>query len=417
MSNKALGYRNSIGRFIRMRLAMLHELLIYLFSHPFSLIAAEISRLLGPVVYIPRIGYVVNSAEISRKILLDEVHFSKNGPGAAGAFWTQILGEKALTNMEGEEHRQFRAMLSTAFSDAGMIGVDLEILQRRSASLCRSLQNGETVDLVRFARLLTAESIFYVLGIAPEEPPSDEDYLSIFEHCDRLGEGVRIDTSRLSDDKVSRAQHELDQLTDPARSCYENGQIRTDSVIHLMSKAGMKFEDMRAIVAVLLLIGTGTVSNAIPRTVALLIDSGELGRLRMHPELMPKALDEGLRYVLPSPIILRSVARNTHIDGHHFKAGSRVAILLYNIMRDPKHYPGSRKFDITREQPAETRQLWFGAGPHFCPGIELTRRQMGAVINALIHTPGDVKIVKRRYRRKAFLPSYSKLDLKVANMF
>ena len=396
-----------------MRKAMLHDLMTYLSTHPFALITAELTRFLGSVGHVPRLGYVVQDADVAKRILLDDKGFTKHGPGSSGAIWTQLVGNKALTNMEGEEHRRLRSELNDIFSESQLRTIDREVIEDAAARLRRGLGQGHVVDLVPFARFLSAKAIYFILGMTPDTELEERTYMAIFEHSEKLSSRIGITTTRLSDDEVMRAQQELGHLLDFTKRCYEGGHIRSGSVIDRLSQTGMSFDDMRGIVAVLLLQGTGTVSSAIPRIVALLIDSGELTRLRSQPALLSNAVDEGLRYVVPAPITLRSVAEDRRIGTYLFRVGRRVLISTYNIMRDPRYYPRPREFNITRKQPPDTRHLWFGRGPHFCVGSDLARLEIQVVIQALLDTGGDIKIVKRRYRSGTLLPGYSKLALKV----
>ena len=100
------------------RHAALHEMALYLASHPGLWAVAEVSRRLGPVVPVPKLGSIVNDPVVARTILLDEAHFSKGGPGGFGALITQVMGPYAILNMDGEEHKDLRRKLRDVFTHA-----------------------------------------------------------------------------------------------------------------------------------------------------------------------------------------------------------------------------------------------------------------------------------------------------------
>ena len=57
----------------------------------------------------PGFGVVVNDFELAHEILVRDDDFTKNGKGSIAGVMTQALGPFALSNMDGEAHRQLRA--------------------------------------------------------------------------------------------------------------------------------------------------------------------------------------------------------------------------------------------------------------------------------------------------------------------
>jgi len=144
----------------------------------------------------------------------------------------------------------------------------------------------------------------------------------------------------------------------------------------------------------------------------MLVDTGEWVRLVDRPELVPAAIDEGLRCCVPIPATIRSVACDTSVNGHHFAAGSRAFIFTYNLAKDARLFPTPQRFDMNRSVDPRARHLWYGSGPHFCLGFGLAQRELCAVVDALLRAPGRLRIVRRRYARKVLLPGYACLDVR-----
>src|SRR5579872_6259754 len=89
-----------------MRYALRWERRVHLAAHPLAYpFALTLSRL-GPVLQVPCLGYVINDPAIARAVLLDNDCFTKNGPGSAGELITQVMGDYALLNLEGDQHRE-----------------------------------------------------------------------------------------------------------------------------------------------------------------------------------------------------------------------------------------------------------------------------------------------------------------------
>jgi cytochrome P450 len=89
-----------------------------------------------------------------------------------------------------------------------------------------------------------------------------------------------------------------------------------------------------------------------------------------HPELVPNAIEELLRYESPSPVQARYVTRDVDHHGQTVPAGSAILLLTASANRDERKFPDGDAFDIHRDID---RQLAFGYGIHFCLGSALAR--------------------------------------------
>ncbi|MDQ1492734.1 MAG: hypothetical protein QOJ23_5248 [Actinomycetota bacterium] len=128
--------------------------------------------------------------------------------------------------------------------------------------------------------------------------------------------------------------------------------------------------------------GTDTTVSAIGNLIRLLAQHPEQWDLvRNDPGMINAAIDETLRLESPIQIFGRVTARDYEADGAVIPTGQRVALLIGSGNRDERHYPDPDTFDIRR--PAEDH-LSFGHGIHNCPGANLARLEMQAVVKALL---------------------------------
>jgi len=392
-----------------------HDFLVYAMSHPVALAFVETVRKLGDVVDVPGIGRVVNTPDIARAILLDDEHFSKNGPGSFGTIITQVMGESALLNMDGDAHLRLRSKLHDLFSPAYLRVIEDDVLRQPAEGLACRLSAGETVDVVRFVQLLAGGTVRHMLGMPRQEGPQAEaDSLATFGFTRELMDSIGLTTKELSPAQVQRKRVPFQRLTAMVDDAYGRDDFPEQSVIGRVKHLGLTSEEARGVVAAILIAGTETLTTAIPRMVALLVDSGQLSLLRAQPELAQAAIDETLRFVVPSPIMLRSVSRDCTVGGYRFRSGQRVMLVTYNLFKHASLYPRPRQFDIRREQPAVGRNLWFGAGHHFCLGFALAQREMRAVLDVLVRLPREVRVVRRAYARGTLIPGYSRLQVRLA---
>ncbi|OBG19306.1 cytochrome P450 [Mycobacterium sp. 852002-51057_SCH5723018] len=98
------------------------------------------------------------------------------------------------------------------------------------------------------------------------------------------------------------------------------------------------------------------------------------------PSLIPKAIEEVLRYEAPSPVQARYVARDVESHGTTVPEGSIMLLLNGSANRDERRYPDGEKFDIHRGDT----HLSFGHGLHFCLGSALARMQARVALEEVI---------------------------------
>jgi cytochrome P450 len=132
-------------------------------------------------------------------------------------------------------------------------------------------------------------------------------------------------------------------------------------------------DEILAMCFVLYLGGMDTVTNVTGFSYQHLASDPELqARLRAHPELAPKFVDEGLRCfgVINTP---RLVVQDCERFGVAFKAGDMVLCLLSVSGRDDRANAEPARFDIDR---AHGSHLTFSTGPHLCVGHILARAEI-----------------------------------------
>jgi len=88
------------------------------------------------------------------------------------------------------------------------------------------------------------------------------------------------------------------------------------------------------------------------------------------PSLIPKAVDETLRFEPTGPHIARYVAQDVEYYGTTVPEGSAILLLIGSGNRDERRYERADVFDIHR---SDGQHLTFGYGLHFCLGASLAR--------------------------------------------
>lgn len=355
-----------------------------------------LSAVRGPVRRIPGLGVVVKDAGMLRSTLMDTAGFTKNGPGAPSDLWTPVLGPSVLLNMEGEEHGMLRRKLAPLFAPAFVDALVADSLGDATRALTEALARGERVDLVAHSRRSASAVIARLVGV--DEAVVDDE---LFQRVSAITGFVTLARPRLTPRQLGIARGVLADLGSHAARAYAGDE---STVPGRMRALGLDEREALGAVGAFVLTGTETIVSYVPRLAAILVDSGWLPRLAADPSLVDAAVAEGLRVTTPSPMMLRSVVEPRSIGGVAVRPGDRVLLGTYWANRalgafDPASNPG-----------AQLKQLWFGAGAHYCLGAPLAMAQIRMTLGALLANP-TVRIVARRPSRGVLIPSYARLEL------
>jgi len=153
-------------------------------------------------------------------------------------------------------------------------------------------------------------------------------------------------------------------------------------VIGRAGTAGITEAEMLAFCAFLLVAGIETTSNMLTNLLAALMRLPELGaRLRRQPDLVPDAVEEGIRYDTSVQALWRGTTRDVELHGQTIPAGARVLVMFGSANRDERKFEEPDRFRLDR---IPNDHLSFGGGPHYCLGARMARMEMAAVLSELL---------------------------------
>jgi cytochrome P450 len=248
-----------------------------------------------------------------------------------------------------------------------------------------------------------------MIGLAVERKREREAYTEMFALATAFTAFAGLGKQRLVGRELGHAKEVIEKLSSYIRHGYARNNAREHSLTRQMRALGFTFEEVRGVIIIVLVGATELITYGMPRVLALLLDSGQMAKLRARPELIEQAVDEGFRLVTPSNVVLRAVARDCEIDGHRFRRGERALVVFHNIMRQRDRYANAHEFDLEREVDPRYRRLLFGAGAHACLGAGLAIAEARLVLGALLPLEGKLQIGRRRYNRRKTYPGYSAL--------
>ncbi|MFT3853344.1 MAG: cytochrome P450 [Ilumatobacteraceae bacterium] len=144
----------------------------------------------------------------------------------------------------------------------------------------------------------------------------------------------------------------------------------------------------------LLLVNAGgdTTRNLVGSGVLALLDApDERARLQADVQaLMPRAVEELLRYCSPVVHQRRTATRDTELGGKHIRAGDKVIMYYGSANRDEAVFVDPDRLDVGRS-PNE-HVAFGGGGPHHCLGAHLARVEIAAMFSELLTRLPDLEL-------------------------
>jgi hypothetical protein len=163
----------------------------------------------------------------------------------------------------------------------------------------------------------------------------------------------------------------------------------TSGLIRAQTEDGDRLSDteMIALLVQVGLAGKQTTADLISSgTVALLRYPDQLALLREHPELMPRAVHELLRFCTPTHVgRMRYATEDIEVGGVLVRKGEAIRPAFVGGNYDPRKFDEPERLDITRapEGRLETH-VAFSHGPHYCLGAALARLEGEVAFEALL---------------------------------
>jgi cholest-4-en-3-one 26-monooxygenase len=137
--------------------------------------------------------------------------------------------------------------------------------------------------------------------------------------------------------------------------------------------------------------GNETTRNAISGgLLALSEHPGEWERLQAHPELLPDAVEEILRWVSPISHFTRTATEDYKLRDATIRAGEQVALYFGSANRDEEVFEDPFMFKIDR---SPNPHLAFGFGEHFCMGAHVARVEIETIFRHLLGRMRTLEVV------------------------
>jgi cytochrome P450 len=183
---------------------------------------------------------------------------------------------------------------------------------------------------------------------------------------------------------------------------------------HGEATKGMTLRERMGILILFLVGGNDTTRNS--------MSGGLLGlsrfpdqwqKLREHPELVPSAISEFIRWQTPVIHMRRTALEDAEIGGKKIKAGDKVVIWYISGNRDDEVIERADEVIVDRKRPRE--HMSFGFGIHRCLGNRLAELQLRILWEEILRRDLRIEVVdKPVYAYSNFLHAIRSLPARIA---
>ncbi len=299
----------------------------------------------------------------------------------------------SMINMDDPRHARLRRIVSRAFTPK-MIKKFEEDVQRTAGVIVDDLLKAGPCDFVQqVSARLPLKIICEMMGIG------DEHYEMVLRNTNIILSGA--DPEFISEDINEALTQILTSGGDLAALVTGLAEQRAaeprDDLVSSLANANIDGEqltpaELASFFVLLVVAGNETTRNAISHALVLLTehpDQRELLLADLEGRIGP-AVEEIVRYVSPVIWMRRTLTADTVLNGNAFATGDKFLLMYQAANRDESVFgPTAGQFDITR---SPNPHVGFGAaGPHFCLGAHLARREITAILRELLTRVPDIR--------------------------
>ena len=304
----------------------------------------------------------------------------------ASEMYNQTIGlmfGPTILGMHGKQHHDHRSLVAKAFRQSALTQWEPQVIDPICDQLVDEFRNDGQADLVKavtfeFPTRVTAA----LLGL-----PQDD--LEMFRR-------LSLDLISIMDDIEAGFNASVELGTYFQAQVDQRRSKMTNDVIGDLVAAeidGEKLTDEAIISFLRLLLPAGleTTYRSSGNLLQLLLTHPEqLTAVQQNRDLIPAAIEEGIRYETPLVLVARNTTRDVEMHGQTIPKGAAITLCMGAANRDEKRWTDPDTFDIHRPRRAH---ISFAGGIHSCLGMHLARVETKAMLNSLFDRVTDLQLV------------------------
>lgn len=324
-----------------------------------------------PISWLPALGmwYVTRHTDV-KAILLDSDTFTTDSDHST---IVDTFGAQMLT-VEGEAHDRYRKAFQPSFMPGAVRRTSEAGIVEAAHRLIDGFANkGEADFRTEFAARLPIQTMLLTFGLPLEVEPQLRVLYDSFEKALANFTGVS-------------------EVRDLAKDNVVKLHLLFDSVIDRHIDKGLLPEEIKRNMSIIFFGGISTVEALILNSLrVLLTDANLCSRIKADHGLIPKFLNETMRWAGPVQSATRHVTRDIAYNGVEFVKGDTVNCMIAAANHDPAAFAEPETFNIDR--PGLAAHLGFAMGSHHCMGLHFAIAQARIAICTLLDRLKGLQLV------------------------
>lgn len=303
--------------------------------------------------------------------LKDEASFSAsvNQQSMGPYMGTVLLG------MDGAEHTVYRNLVSHAFRRSALARWESELIAPTIGRLLDAIAPRGAAELV--AEVTSRYPVLVIASLMGVDVNDVDQFRAWAESVS----GGPLDPERgLAASKEMRAY--LTPIVEDRKKTPRDDLI-SDIVHAEVDGVRLSDEHIYGFLRLLLPAGAETTYRLFGTTLYSLLSAPEaLARVQGDRTLVPKAIEETLRWQTSVSLVSRVAKKDTEVGGCPVAAGTVVSMMVGAANRDERAFDRPDEWDLDRGE--EIGHLAFGWGRHVCLGMHLARLELQVGVNAVL---------------------------------
>jgi cytochrome P450 len=292
-----------------------------------------------------------------------------------------VASYRSIIMMDPPEHDRLRALVSRVFTPRAVTALEPMIREVITGFLDRLGGRDEFDAVADFSALFPMDIISRMLGV----PETDHDQLRRWLDLSLHREPGRMEPPPESMDAIRAAgAYYYGLIVDKRENPADDMLSRLTQVTVDRGDGGQTgLDDIEITGFASLLGGAGaeTVTKLVGNAAVLFARHPDQWQMvRDDPTVIPRAVEEILRFLPPSQYQGRFSLADREFEGGTVPAGHPVLLITGAATRDPRAYDRPDAFDIRREPRLA---VGFGHGVHACLGAALARMESRIALEEL----------------------------------
>jgi cytochrome P450 len=289
--------------------------------------------------------------------------------------------------MDPPAHDELRNLVNRSFTPRRIAGLEPRVRQIARELIDGFAERGKCDLWAEFAAPLPTTVIAELLGI----PPSDREMFKEQSTAVVAAAGPTsgpMQATNAGDANRILAEYLAGQFEEKRRR--PGDDLLSDLLAAEVDGRKLSLPELLGFAILLLIAGNETTTNLISNA-TLLLDRhpDQLRRLASDPGLIPRAVEEFLRFDSPVQGLERDLAMDLHVGSGVIPRGAKLFLLVAAANRDPRRIPDPQRFDVGR---SPNRHLAFGFGTHFCLGASLARLEARVSFEELLRRIPEFRV-------------------------